>query len=221
MHDSVKEPVELFIKKASPDDAYYLLLVGASALALIGILIDSLTVVIGSMIVAPLMQPIVETGYGIVSKNRAIALYGARTLARSIGIVVVVSAVLGAVFFWLRVEQNTFVSFVPIPVAAVVVAFISGMLATFGIFSYRIESTIAGLGVAVSLMPPLVASVTGIIYGNPSLWLRALAIFILNVVGVLVGSLVAFYLLNKRAERIEKINIRTKEHEALRNAAKQ
>lgn len=94
-------------------------------------------------------------------------------------------------------EDRVFISFVPQPVAALVIAFVGGIFATLGIFSKRIDSIIVGVGIAVSLMPPLVASSIGVIVGWSDLAFRGATIFGLNVIGIFAGSACMLFLMRR------------------------
>jgi uncharacterized membrane protein len=50
---------------AAPSRGYYLMLALAACLATFGLIADSTAVIIGAMIVAPLMNPIMATSYAI------------------------------------------------------------------------------------------------------------------------------------------------------------
>jgi len=192
-------PVKEFLEDTQPNIEYYLLVTGAAIIALFGILIDSIAVLIAAMIVAPLIQPIIVAAYGLSSGKYAHIGRAAKTFGLSI-IAVVIVVILGvAVFHFVAVpsEDRVFISFIPKPVSALVIAFVGGIFATLGIFSKRIDSIIVGIGIAVSLMPPLVAANIGIIAGWSGLALRGATIFSLNVLGIFVGSALMLFLMRK------------------------
>lgn len=53
------------LEAARPDRDFYLLVTGAALFALFGIALDSIPVLIGAMIVAPLAAPILALGLGL------------------------------------------------------------------------------------------------------------------------------------------------------------
>lgn len=192
-------PVKEFLEDTQPNIEYYLLVTGAAIIALFGILIDSIAVLIAAMIVAPLMQPIIVGAYGVVSGKYAYALKAAKTFGLSVLAVIIVTVLGVAVFHFVAVpaEDRVFISFIPQPTSALVIAFVGGIFATLGIFSKRIDSIIVGIGIAVSLMPPLVAGSIGIIAGLGGLALRSATIFGLNVLGIFIGSALMLFLMRK------------------------
>jgi uncharacterized hydrophobic protein (TIGR00271 family) len=192
-------PVNEFLEDSQPNVEYYLLVTGAAIIALFGILIDNIAVLIAAMIVAPLIQPIIVAAYGFASGKYAYIVRATKTFGLSIIAVVIVTTLGVAVFHVIAVpsEERVFISFNPRPVSALVIAFVGGIFATLGIFSKRIDSIIVGIGIAVSLMPPLVASCIGIIVGWGDLAVRGATIFGLNVLGIFAGSALMLFLMRK------------------------
>lgn len=192
-------PVKGFLEDTQPNIEYYLLVTGAAIIALFGILIDNIAILIAAMIVAPLIQPIIVAAYGLSSGKYVYIGRAAKTFGLSILAVVAVTVLGVAVFHFIAVppEDRMFISFIPQPVSALVIAFVGGIFATLGIFSKRIDSIIVGIGIAVSLMPPLVASSIGMIVGWNDLALRGVTIFGLNVFGIFAGSALMLFLMRK------------------------
>ena len=188
-----------FLEDTQPNIEYYLLVTGAAIIALFGILIDNIAVLIAAMIVAPLIQPILVAAYGTVSGRPAYIIQAAKTFGLSI-LAVIIVAIVGIKIFHpiaIPLEDRVFISFIPQPTSALVIAIVGGIFATLGIFSKRIDSIIVGIGIAVSLMPPLVASSIGAIVGWNDLALRGATIFGLNVLGIFIGSVFMLFLMRK------------------------
>ena len=82
----------------------------------------------------------------------------------------------------------------------VLVAVVSGVVAVYGLVRPKVGAAMTGIGIVVSLMPPLVATGIGLFYQTNDLALRAGNIFILNVGGILVGSMLAFFMFDMRQE---------------------
>ncbi|MDE2096064.1 MAG: DUF389 domain-containing protein [Patescibacteria group bacterium] len=179
------------LEKTLPDRDFYLLVFGAVLFAVCGIFLDSVAVLIASMIIAPLAYPILGLGLGIVVRNR-------RLVARTAGMLVIAiaAAILGAAaitlfFGYLRVDP-AFISFESNLYLATVVAIIAGFIAAYGLVRSKVGSAMTGIGIAVSLMPPLVATGIGLVDAASFPLGRTLLVFFLNVVGILAGSIVVF-----------------------------
>ncbi len=77
-----EDAIKTILEQSLPDRDFYLLLVGAILLAISGIYLDSIAVLIASMIVAPLAYPILSFGLGIVVGD-------IKLIARSLGMLLI------------------------------------------------------------------------------------------------------------------------------------
>ena len=192
--DSKAEAVRELLENTVPDRDFYLLVIGSIVLATAGILIDSIPVLIASMIVAPLAYPILALGLGIITTDW-------RLLARAFGMVVIsaISAIVIAGLFSLVAksyftvaEERVFVRFFPNYSFDILIAIVSGVIASYGLIRTKVGAAMTGIGIAVSLMPPLVATGIGLFDPVNNLAGRAFEIFLLNVLGILVASIIIF-----------------------------
>ena len=74
------------------------------------------------------------------------------------------------------------------------IAVVSGIIASYGLIRSKVGAAMTGIGIAVSLMPPLVAVGIGLFDPVANLALRAGSIFLLNVFGILAGSIATFWI---------------------------
>lgn len=186
-----REAIEKLRYHSVPDRDFYILVIGAIILALCGIFTDSIPLLIGSMIVAPLAYPILSGGLGIAVLDATLLLRSFFMLALSLLLAVALAYIGTLVLGPIRVDP-TFISFIAYPVFDVLVAFVAGIIAAYGLVRPKAGGALTGIGVAVSLMPPLVAVGIGLADGIDPVTLQALLIFLLNVVGILVGSILVF-----------------------------
>lgn len=189
--ESKRETVIALREAARPDRDFYLLVIGATLFALFGIVLDSIPVLIGSMIVAPLAAPILTLGLGCAMTDRHLILRSLTTLIiASIG----ASVIAGTVAYFLPAFSinGTFISFVAHPFYDITIAFIAGVIAAYGYVHTKVGGALTGIGIAVSLMPPLVASSLAMSSLDMPLLRESSIIFVLNVVGILIGSFLIF-----------------------------
>ena len=179
------------LHNAVPNRDFYILVVGAILLALGGIFTDSIPVLIASMIVAPLMYPILATGLGVVVGDIKIVLRSLGMLLVSLVLAIGIAFIITHFFPILRIE-NTFISFGGSEIMSIAIAVISGVIATYGLVRSKVGGAMTGIGIAVSLMPPLVATGIGIAENNFTLSYDAFVIFLLNFIGILLASVITF-----------------------------
>ncbi len=165
------------------------LLIISTVIAACGLMADSAAVVIGAMLVAPLMRP-------VMAAAAAIALAWGSRLYRSLGLVfgLAVGAVLIAV-------SIAFVSpeFVLIPEQVLArteptfydlaIALAAGAAGAYTL-TRRESSAVPGVAIAVALLPPLASAGVLIEFGEYELALRAFVLFVINFIAmILAGSL--------------------------------
>ena len=189
--DGKRRAVAELLVNTIPDRDFYLLIIGAVLLALSGIFLDSIAVLIASMIVAPLAYPILGLGLGIVAGDARLIMRTLLMLIMSLLVAMVGAALLTALFGHVRVDP-IFISFESNWYLATAIAIIAGFIAAYGLVRSKVGGAMTGIGIAVSLMPPLVATGIGLIDSSSFLPSTTFILFLLNVAGILLGSIVVF-----------------------------
>lgn len=182
-----KEAAAAIVANAAPDRDFYLLVMGAALFALFGIALDSIPVLVGAMIVAPLAAPILGLSLGIMARDPRLML---RSLSSLVVASLVAAAAATAVAYFLPPFSinGVFISFAAHPFYDVAIALIAGAVAAYGHMRTKVGETMTGIGIAVSLMPPLVAASLALGISDISLFRESSFIFLLNIGGILVGS---------------------------------
>ena len=185
--------VSEMLENSAPDRDFYLLVIGAIILAACGILLDSIPVLIASMIVAPLAYPILASGLGIVARDTRILFRSCGMLLVSIVLTIIIAGFFSLfVKSYFDVAERVFILFSPSIFFDLLIAVVSGAIAAYGLIRVKVGAAMTGIGIAVSLMPPLVAAGMGIFDPVNDLAIRAGSIFLWNVLGILAGSAVVF-----------------------------
>ena len=184
------QAIKDLISRTRHDADFYALLVGSIMLAAFAIFNDSIVTLIASMIISPLATPILTLGLGVVSCDL-------RLIVRTFGLLMAASliALLAAVGLSIVFDHNQvadhFISFTGSRVDSFIVALVSGAIAAYGIMRPKVASAITGVAIAVSLLPPLVATGIGLAPGGFTAD-NAFTLFLLNVLGILIASVVVF-----------------------------
>lgn len=185
------EAIEKLRYHSIPDRDFYVLMVGAIILALCAILTDSIPLLIGSMVVAPLAYPILTGGLGIAVMDIRLVLRSFALLGISLLCAILLAYIGTLILGPIRVSP-VFISFVAYPVFDVLVAIVAGVIAAYGLMRPKAGGAMVGIGIAVSLMPPLVAIGVSLADGIDPVTVQAFVIFMLNVVGIFLGSFAVF-----------------------------
>jgi uncharacterized hydrophobic protein (TIGR00271 family) len=172
---------------------FWVLLTLAAAIATFGLYGDSVATVIGAMIVAPLMLPIMGLAFGIsIGDPRAIRssiLVGLGGIATAISVGYLLSFMMPASFNPENVGQ--IMARTSPRLIDLLAALATGLAGAFAIGRRDVSDTLPGVAIAISLVPPL-ANV-GILLGanRPDLAAGSLLLFVTNYLAILLtGSFV-------------------------------
>ena len=149
-------------------------------LASIGLNANSTAVVIGAMLIAPLMGPVLGVGVSLaindlVTLRRSLVNFGVMVLLS------VLTAFLFFAFFPLREESSELLARVSPDIRDVLIAFFGGLaLIIARTKKGTIASVIFGVAIATALMPPLCTVGYALAHSNISYALGALYLFAIN-----------------------------------------
>lgn len=194
-----QDAIANIVDGAKRDNDYYVLLIGSICIAIGAIFTDSIAVLIASMIVAPLASPILALGLSIAVGSKKLALKASVMLAYSCIIALAIATIVTLLFGKDRTADR-YISFDSNHVIAVAVAVVSGVIAAYGTIKPKVSGAITGVAIAVSLMPPLVAVGINFTAGDKSQGFQAGLLFLLNVVGILLASIITYACFRMRQE---------------------
>lgn len=172
---------------------FIMMMLLASTLASLGLLEGSTAVVIGAMLVAPLMGPLVAAGFALTQGN--LRLFRDAIAVCGLGIVIGLGAALffGAVNPGFEPSMEIEARGDP-DVLDLIIALASGMVAAYAMGRPNLAGTIAGVAIAAALLPPL--AVVGIGLTNDRLFVagNAAILFATNLVAIILGASLVFRL---------------------------
>ncbi len=193
--------IKKLIRKSYPGTSFYLMIILSSFIAALGLIINNVIVIIGSMLVAPLLYPIIFLGMSIVMHNDKIIM---RTL-KIIGKIMVFgifigffSALLFQPFFQTR-DTGVFQETTMLPLFYIAIA--SGLAASFAITRKQMEEFLPGVAVSIALLPPLINIGVSLGLFQFDLAINSLQVFFINVFGVVFASIIIFSLMGFVAEK--------------------
>jgi len=175
---------------------YWLLLLLSGVIATAGVVSDSTATVIGAMIIAPLMTPILGIVLGVVTADRANLFRCLLLLAAGAAAVLALSWLLGHVVpYPVTAATNSQVAARVTPrLVDLVAALATGAVGSVALTRPDISDTLPGVAIAISLVPPLAVAGLTLQSGSPSQCLGALLLFATNVVAILASGIVVMAL---------------------------
>lgn len=196
----------LDVSLLTPD--YVLTLAMSVTIVAVGLLMDSASVIIGGMVVAPLLSPIMTLAMGVVLADFRLLSKALRTLGISVAVVILL-AILLTLFYPSSGMNGEILERSRASLSHFIIAVASGILASFAFARPDTSSRLTGIAVSVALLPPIATTGVGIAFTNWSLTSGSLTIFVLNLMGivfsaVIIFSLMGFYNSRRDAEKILK-----------------
>ncbi|MEB3316540.1 MAG: DUF389 domain-containing protein [Cyanobacteriota bacterium] len=185
-----------FERDAHFGSVFVVLTLGAALIATLGLLANSAAVVIGAMVVAPWILPLEAMAFEVLRGHLPSVLRALRTLLLGVALGVLVSVgvgwLVGLPTFGEEVMARTRPNLLDLAVALA-----AGGVAMFAKLRKEAISALAGLAIAVALVPPM--CVVGLSL-SAGLWQQAggaLLLFLTNLLGILSGAMVALSLLER------------------------
>lgn len=185
---------DLFInlRESGAITSYYLLLMILSTmLASLGLFLDSPSVVIGAMVLAPLMAPIVSLAMGFLRDNSILAKQSLTTLATGVLLAVVVSATMAYLLPYEKATNEILARLHP-SLLDLMVAIVSGIAGAYATAREHVAKSLPGVAIAVALVPPLCVSGIGLGWWNLEVFQGALLLFFTNLVGIILAASFTF-----------------------------
>ena len=172
----------------------------ATTLASLGLLQGNTAVVIGAMLVAPLMGPLIAAGLAITRGNLVLFRRSLRICFVGIAIGLGASMFFGAINPGIEPSMELEARTRP-DVLDLVIAFISGMVAAYAAARPKVAATLAGVAIAAALLPPLAVVGIGLTSGLPVIAGNAAILFVTNLVAIILGAALVFRMLGLRGSR--------------------
>ena len=187
---------------ARPSIDYYIMVFLSSIIATLGLLLNSPAVIIGAMLVAPLMTPLIATSLGIATGNRTILFKAIEASLKGLILAVIISYLMTWLFppesIGVEILSRTKPSLLDL-----LIAMASGMAGAYALAHGSVRAALPGVAIAAALMPP--ACVIGISLaqsqGNNAF--GALLLFTANLIGISFAAGVILLFLGLHPEHRE------------------
>lgn len=193
--DEFKDLFQMLREGARPSESYIMLMILATVLATFGLFSNSAPVIIGAMILAPLMSPIVAMSMGVLRVNeRNLLLESLKACALGVG-VALGCAVLLTWLTPLRTLNSEIAARLNPTLLDMGVAVASGVAGAYAHARAQVTKSLAGVAIAVALVPPLAVSGIGIGWGDWTVFSGAGLLFLTNFAGMILAAAGTFLVL--------------------------
>lgn len=188
---------ERVTKSSSAEVDFVVMMALAAVLASLGLMQGSTAVVIGAMLVAPLMGPLLGAGLAVTQGNLRLFRDAMFAIAIGVGIGFVVSLIVG--FLNPGYEPSLELEARGNPdLLDLGIAFASGMVAAYAQGRPNVASTLAGVAIAAALVPPLAVVGLALTAELPVIAGNATILLVTNLVAIMLGAALVFRMLGVR-----------------------
>lgn len=198
------EAVERLIKGSTPSQDFFFMIILSILTATFGLLLNSAAIIIGSMLIAPMLYPILSLSLGIIMSDSTLiarALYTTlKALAFGIG-----ASFLATLLFNSQLNEVTpeILSRTQPTLPYLIVAIIAGFAGSFALVKPRLSETLPGIAISVALIPPVAVTGIGMAKLSWSVISGSFLLFLVNTTGIIFASLITFSMMNFYVKRGE------------------
>jgi uncharacterized hydrophobic protein (TIGR00271 family) len=194
--------IEKLVKDSTPDYDFFFMVALSVLMATVGLWIDSSAVVIGSMLIAPILYPILSLSLGISMNDLKLmsrslyAIFTSMTLGILAAAAVTLAFASNYTIYTAEILDRTEPSLLYF-----IVAIVSGIAVSFALVRPELSETLVGIAVSVALIPPLAVVGIGVAKLDWFIISGSAILFLVNIVGIIFASMVSFSLLNLYSKR--------------------
>jgi uncharacterized hydrophobic protein (TIGR00271 family) len=207
-HERKQDVLDELSQASSPGFDYFLLVLLSCSIATFGLITDSAAVIIGAMLVAPLMSPILGLSLASVAGEQSMFRKAVIALVEGSLLAVALSALLGLIAGWLpldvfKVLPSEILSRTHPSPFDLGIGLAGGAAAAYALAQPRLSAALPGVAIATALMPPLCTVGIGIALGNGSVAFGALLLFLTNLAAISFAGIMVFAAMGFRPRHIE------------------
>jgi uncharacterized hydrophobic protein (TIGR00271 family) len=164
----------------------------STLIAALGLIQNSPAVVIGAMLVAPLMTPIVAIGLGLAQSNIHFIRVATKTVMGGFLTAIIVSFFIGLLFAPAEATHEMIARESP-NFRDLIIALASGIAAAYAMGRPNLLSALPGVAIAAALVPPVATAGIGAAKGHWHIAGGSLLLFFTNIVAIVLGTAFTFW----------------------------
>ena len=201
-----KEVMRSMRDASKPTSDFFVLIVLASMIASLGLLQNSAAVIIGAMLVAPLMSPILAMGMSLVTGNIRQFYEATETAVKGIAVSILVGTLV-SIFSPINVATSEILARTAPNILDLMVAIASGAAAGYAMSRKEVSAAMPGVAISAALVPPLCVIGYGLGTAQFDIASGSALLFITNLIAILLSAAVVFLALGFYPQRTNRIEL--------------
>lgn len=190
-------------ESSAPGFDFLVLIILSCTIATLGLVTNSAAVIIGAMLVAPLMSPILGLSMASLTGRPIMFRRSLFSVLEGASTAILLSSLLA--YFTYRLPYGILAE-LPSEVLSrtspspldLIIALAGGVAAAFALGHPKLSAALPGVAIATALMPPLCTVGIGIAFNEPNVVLGALLLFLTNLSSISFAGILTFALLGFR-----------------------
>ncbi|MBT5338820.1 TIGR00341 family protein [Candidatus Falkowbacteria bacterium] len=183
-------------ENAKGDFDFYVMTLFAGIIIALGIVIDSAAVVIGGMLLAPLVWPILGMALGVTMGRSHILRTSLMTILKSTLVIVIFSILVGLIAPEVVIESKEFLSRTQPTLLELLIALAAGFVGAFIIAYPKMGSAISGVVVAAAIVPPVATVGLSLARGEFDAAAGAFLLYLSNLIAITFAATILFLISN-------------------------
>jgi len=183
------------VESSAPRGDFYFLVGLSSLIVALGLIADNIILVIGGMVVAPILSPILALALGIVINDAKVIMRSIKIFSISFIFVFILTLVVG-LFSSGNISEIGLIKIMEPSLFNFFVSLVAGIAASYTWAKPNLDETLPGIAITVTLIPPLTAVGLAVSHMEWALSINAFKTFLLNMLGITASSLIIFSLMD-------------------------
>ncbi|MFI4860563.1 MAG: TIGR00341 family protein [Phycisphaerales bacterium JB063] len=186
----------------------------STLIATLGLMQNSVAVVIGAMLVAPLMTPLVGCGLSVVQGNGRLIREAIHAVLLGFVLAFSIAVAMGYLIPHAGVTTQMLARGQP-NMLDLGVAFVSGMAAAYATARPNLSGALPGVAIAAALVPPISTSGVALAHGDYITSAGASLLFVTNIVAIVLGAAISLYAVGMQPAHLHTSKKRWTRHAAM------
>lgn len=184
--------VDRLLEKSILKTEFFIQLFLSASIATLGLIDNNMSIVIGAMVIAPLLTPLLSFSLGAISFKPKLFLFG--LLAIILGSILGILTAAGLVYVMGHseiprqiVDIYTFHGY-----DFLIIALLSGMAASFASLNKDRSEQLIGVAIAAALVPPLAFAGIALGMQQYELFTKTITLYALNLLATSLGAMIVY-----------------------------
>lgn len=173
----------------------------STAIATLGLMQNSTAVVIGAMLVAPLMTPLIGCGLAVVQGNGFLMRNASKSVLLGFLVALFLAMLMGLIIPHAGLTTEMLSRGKP-NALDLAVALISGIAAAYATARPNLLGALPGVAIAAALVPPIATSGVALAHGDFVTSAGAAMLFFTNIIAIVLGAAAALFAVGMQAQHL-------------------